>query len=67
MKLTHLSQLILLWDRDEDDFRARLRRDPKGTIEGYGIEVTEDEEEAIEKTDWTLSDDELEVVLTHRP
>jgi len=67
MKLTHLSQLIQLWDRDDNNFRQRIRRDPKGTIEGYGIEVTAEEEEAIRKTDWTLSDDELEVVLVHLP
>ena len=67
MKLLELAELVHLWDRDEDDFRKRLRKDAKATIESYGYEVTAEEEQVINTTDWTLGDEELEVVLTHRP
>jgi hypothetical protein len=67
MKLLELRQLIDLWDRDEGDFRQRLKLDAKRTIESYGFEVTPQMVAAIEKTNWSASDAELEISFTHQP
>ncbi len=57
------TKLILeRWVEDEA-FRGKLRADPEGAAREVGADLTEEDREALRGIDWSLPDEELEVLL----
>jgi hypothetical protein len=51
--------LIDRW-MNEPEFRDEMRADPEGTVRRTGVELDEDEWQALRSMDWTASDEELQ-------
>lgn len=58
--------LIDRW-MNEPSFRADLRADPQGAVTRSGVELSEEEWEALRSFDWSLSDEQLEVRTNMMP
>lgn len=58
MKREEIGRLIDRWIGDAD-FRKELRTDPEGTIYKCGITLDEKDYSALNKIDWTMSDETL--------
>ena len=58
-----LEKLIDMWT-NEPAFRLALRRDPDAALREAGLELDEEEMAALRKTDWSLSDEALELRLS---
>ena len=44
---------------NDADFRERMRQDPEGTAKSAGIELDEEDRQAIQSIDWSGSDEQL--------
>jgi len=58
MSRESIETLVERWMEDLT-FRAKLRSDPEGTIRALGLELSDEEWAAVNKVDWSLSDEEL--------
>ena len=58
-KWQHMERLT---DRfmNDPDFRERMRRDPEETAESLGLELDEEERQALRSIDWSLPDEQLQ-------
>lgn len=54
-----VKQLIDRWI-NEPAFREELRADPEGTVRRSGLELVEDEWQALRQIDWPLPNEELQ-------
>lgn len=54
-----VKQLIDRWI-NEPAFREELRADPEGTVRRSGLELDEDEWQALRQIDWSLPNEELQ-------
>ncbi len=44
---------------NDADFREEMRQDPEGTAQSAGIELDEEDRQALQSVDWSGSDEEL--------
>jgi hypothetical protein len=44
---------------NDPEFRQQMRLDPVGTAERFGIELDEEDRQALLSIDWTLPDEQL--------
>ncbi len=44
---------------NDPDFREQMRQDPEGAAEGAGLELDEEDRQALRSVDWNLPDEEL--------
>ncbi len=44
---------------NDPEFREQMRLDPVGTAERFGIELDEEDRQALLSIDWTLPDEQL--------
>jgi hypothetical protein len=44
---------------NDADFRERMRQDPEGTIQSAGLELDEDDHQALRSVDWSVTGEEL--------
>ncbi len=53
-----MSQLAERFMNDAD-FREQMRQDPEGTAERSGLQLDEEDKQALKSIDWSGSDEEL--------
>ena len=63
MAYAAVGKLMDKWVNDSR-FREELRKDPQGTVQKTGIQLTPDEWQALQKVDWAQSDEELKTRLS---
>ena len=51
---------------NDADFRERMRQDPEGTADSEGLQLDEEDKQALQSVDWSLSDDELKERVSQR-
>ena len=44
---------------NDPEIREQMRQDPEGTAERSGLQLDEEDRQALSNTDWSLSDEEL--------
>ncbi len=44
---------------NDPEFRERMRQDPEGAAEGAGLELDEEDRQALRSVDWSQSDEQL--------
>jgi len=44
---------------NDADFREQMRQDPEGTAEHSGLQLDEEDRQALKSIDWSGSDEEL--------
>lgn len=59
-----LGQLMDRWNNDAV-FRATVRSDPLAALATTGLQLTAEEQAAVQAMDWTLSDQELVARASH--
>lgn len=59
-----LGQLMDRWNNDAV-FRAAVRSDPLAALATTGLQLTAEEQAAVQAMDWTLSDQELVARASH--
>jgi putative modified peptide len=64
MNHEELSRLMDLWSGDAA-FRAGLRKDPLAAIAQTGLQLSDEDREAVAAIDWSLSDEELVARASH--
>lgn len=45
---------------NDADFREEMRQDPVGAAERSGLQLDEEDRQALRSTDWSVSDEELQ-------
>ena len=51
---------------NDADFRERMRQDPEGTAKSTGVELDEEDRQALQSIDWSLPDDQLKERVSQR-
>ena len=49
---------------NDEQFREEMRRDPEGAAEGSGLQLDEEDRQALRSIDWSGSDEELKERLS---
>ncbi len=44
---------------NDPDFRERMKQDPEGTAQSEGLQLDEEDKQALQSVDWSLSDEQL--------
>ena len=44
---------------NDADFRERMKQDPEGTAQSEGLQLDEEDKQALQSVDWSLSDEQL--------
>ncbi len=45
---------------NDPEFREQMRQDPEGTAERFGIELDEEDRQALRSIDWSMPDEQLQ-------
>jgi hypothetical protein len=51
---------------NDPDFRERMKQDPEGTAQSEGIQLDEEDKQALQSVDWSLSDEQLKERVSQR-
>jgi hypothetical protein len=51
---------------NDADFRERMRQDPEGTAQSEGLQLDEEDRQALRSMDWSGSDEELKERVNKR-
>lgn len=51
---------------NDADFREQMRQDPEGAAERSGLQLDEEDKQALKSMDWSLSDEELKERVSKR-
>ena len=51
---------------NDPDFRERMRQDPEGTAQSEGFQLDEEDRQALQSVDWSLSDEQLKERVSQR-
>lgn len=51
---------------EDPDFRERMKQDPEGAAQSEGIELDEEDKQALQSVDWSLSDEQLKERVSQR-
>jgi hypothetical protein len=51
---------------NDAEFRERMRQDPEGTANGSGLELDEEDRQALRSMDWDGSDEQLKERVSKR-
>ena len=44
---------------EDPDFRERMKQDPEGAAQSEGLQLDEEDKQALQSVDWSLSDEQL--------
>jgi hypothetical protein len=58
MSRDSIEELLDRW-MDDTNFRAAVRSNPEAAVRATGIELNDEEWQAVRAVDWSLSDEEL--------
>jgi hypothetical protein len=66
--MSNQEEMQKLTDRfmNDPDFRERMRQDPEGTAESEGLQLDEEDRQALQSVDWSLSDEQLKERVSQR-
>lgn len=51
---------------EDADFRDRMKQDPEGTAESEGLQLDEEDRQALKSVDWSQSDEQLKERVSQR-
>jgi hypothetical protein len=51
---------------EDADFRERMKQDPEGTAKSEGLQLDEEDKQALKSVDWSQSDEELKERVSQR-
>lgn len=51
---------------EDADFRERMKQDPEGTAKSEGLQLDEEDKQALQSVDWSLSDEQLKERVSQR-
>ncbi len=51
---------------NDPDFRERMKQDPEGTAQSEGLQLDEEDRQALQSVDWSQSDEQLKERVSQR-
>jgi hypothetical protein len=51
---------------EDPDFRERMKKDPEGTAKSEGLQLDEEDKQALQSVDWNQSDEQLKERVSQR-
>jgi hypothetical protein len=51
---------------NDADFRERMKQDPEGTAQSEGLQLDDEDRQALQSVDWSLSDEQLKERVSQR-
>lgn len=66
--MSNQEEMKKLTDRfmEDADFRERMKQDPEGTAKSEGLQLDEEDRQALQSVDWSLSDEQLKERVSKR-
>jgi hypothetical protein len=66
--MSNQEEMQKLTDRfmNDPDFRERMKQDPEGTAQSEGLQLDEEDRQALQSVDWSQSDEQLKERVSQR-